>query len=85
MTLPGSATPPSTSSLTWRTSSFCSSNSCVQLAALDGGGVGVRDSKANDDLVLRYSANEFADFVRGVKDGEFDDLCLLRDGFVSSH
>ena len=37
-------------------------------------GVAVRDSKYSDGPVLRYTRAEWAAFVQGVKDGEFDGL-----------
>jgi hypothetical protein len=36
----------------------------------------IKDSKAQDDgPVLEYSQEEFSAFVKGIKAGEFDDLC----------
>lgn len=58
----------------WRTSSFCANSTCVQVAKSSEGFVVVRDSKSDDGPVLMYTAQEFRDFVRGVKAGEFDDL-----------
>jgi mRNA-degrading endonuclease YafQ of YafQ-DinJ toxin-antitoxin module len=42
---------------------------------LDGDWVGIRDSKIECSTILSYSRDEFRDFVKGVKAGEFDDLC----------
>jgi hypothetical protein len=44
------------------------------VARLESGGIGIRDSKS-DAPHFTYSAEEFSDFVKGVKAGEFDDLC----------
>jgi hypothetical protein len=56
----------------FRTSSFCSSGGCVEVALLPAGGVAVRDSKDSSPSVQLYSAAEWRDFVAGVKNGEFD-------------
>lgn len=66
---------PSSSDAAWRTSSYCASNTCVQIGSLDGDWVGIRDSKIECSTILSYSRDEFRDFVKGVKAGEFDDLC----------
>lgn len=72
----------------WRKSSFCGSTECVEVAwrtAADSGGtncveagpcacgiVVVRDSKNPAGPALRFTPAEWAAFVSGVKDGEFD-------------
>ena len=56
----------------WRTSSFCGPNgACVQFAELDGGVVGLRDSKDPNGPVLRFTAEEWRAFASGVTAGEF--------------
>jgi hypothetical protein len=57
--------------LRYRTSSFCSNGGCVEVA-LAGDFVAVRDSKDTTKPALRYSAEEWQQFVAGVKNGEFD-------------
>jgi len=57
----------------WRKASFCQSGECVEVAQQDGAIV-LRDSKEPGESVLRYTAEEWLAFVRGVKAGEFDDL-----------
>lgn len=47
---------------------------CVEVAALDGGDVAIRHSKAPSGTALVYSRAELAAFLQGAKDGEFDDL-----------
>lgn len=49
-------------------------DNCVQIAvALDGSGVGVRDSKAGPGgPVLDLHPEAFRAFVESIKDGEFD-------------
>ncbi|WP_309238801.1 DUF397 domain-containing protein [Actinoplanes aureus] len=55
----------------WRTSSFCSSSACVEVA-FTGEAVVVRDSKDPQRRCLVYSSVEWRDFVAGVKSGDFD-------------
>lgn len=56
----------------YRKSSFCGASSCVEVALLPSGDVYVRDSKEPATLPHRFDANEWREFVRGVKAGEFD-------------
>ncbi|GGK60930.1 hypothetical protein Sme01_02480 [Sphaerisporangium melleum] len=60
--------------LTWRKSSHSTSDgsNCVEVAELSGGGRAVRDSKNPGGPVLRFTAGEWAAFIGGVVDGEFD-------------
>lgn len=53
-------------------SSFCGSGGCVEVAPLTSGAVAVRDSKYPRLPSLLFTAEEWTDFVRGVKAGEFD-------------
>lgn len=55
--------------LTWVKFSYSSgsNDNCVEVAALPEGGFGVRDSKDTGGRVLRFTANEWRTFVRGVK------------------
>ena len=52
-----------------RTSSFCSDGSCVGVA-IGPGEVRVVDTKSSE--ALRFTPEEWAAFVAGVKAGEFD-------------
>jgi Domain of unknown function (DUF397) len=52
-------------------SSFSMSNGCVEVA-IQPDGVAVRDSKNRDGAVLEFSHHDWAAFLRGVKNGEFD-------------
>ena len=46
---------------------------CVEVAFLDGGRVALRDSKDGDTgPALVFTPGEWAAFVGGVQDGEFD-------------
>lgn len=63
--------------ITWRVSSRSSSSggaNCVEAGALnDGTGrVALRHSHHPDGAVIVYTADEWAAFTAGVRDGEFD-------------
>jgi hypothetical protein len=61
--------------LPWRKSSASNpSGNCVELAALPGGGVAVRNSRAPAGPALVHSRAELAAFLAGARNGEFDDL-----------
>jgi len=47
---------------------------CVEVAALVGGGIAVRNSRDPQGPALIYTKAELAAFLAGAKDGEFDDL-----------
>lgn len=57
----------------WRRSSFCTDASCVEVSK-SSGELHLRNSTHPDASAIRFSAEEFRDFVAGVKAGEFDDL-----------
>jgi hypothetical protein len=59
----------------WRKSTRSGTNGCVEVALLDTE-VAVRDSKDRGGSVLVFTANEWATFLRGVRDGEFDQVEL---------
>lgn len=50
------------------------SGNCVEVAALPGGEVAVRNSRHPSGPALVYTPAEMAAFVQGAKDGDFDDL-----------
>ena len=57
----------------WHTSSRSGANgNCVEVAANLPGVVAVRDTKNRDAGTLIFTDAEWAAFVGGVKDGEFD-------------
>jgi hypothetical protein len=58
----------------WRRASYCASNECLEVARQDDL-ILLRDSKEASGSVLRYAPEEWLAFVRGIKAGEFDDLC----------
>ncbi|HEY0637813.1 MAG TPA: DUF397 domain-containing protein [Pseudonocardiaceae bacterium] len=53
-------------------SSFCTMGSCVAVALGADGRVAVRNSGDPDGPVVEFSRDEWAAFVLGVKNGEFD-------------
>ncbi|MCI0689632.1 MAG: DUF397 domain-containing protein [Sporichthyaceae bacterium] len=59
--------------MTWTRSSFCMdpNNTCVEVQQI-GHSVIVRDSKNPDGPTLSFSRDEWAAFLKGAKDGEFD-------------
>jgi hypothetical protein len=61
--------------VTWQKSRHSNSQgTCVELAGLPGGDIAVRNSRHPDGPALIYTPAEIDAFIRGAKDGEFDDL-----------
>jgi hypothetical protein len=61
--------------VTWRKSGHSNSQgTCVELANLPGGEIALRNSRHPDSPALVYTRAEIDAFIRGAKDGEFDDL-----------
>jgi hypothetical protein len=58
--------------LMYRTSSRCTGGACVEVAPLPDGGAVVRDTKNPTREPLTFDRHEWADFVFGVKNGEYD-------------
>jgi len=56
----------------FRSSSFCSSGGCLEVAQLPDGRVAVRDGKDPRRSAQFYSVVEWRAFIAGVKKGEFD-------------
>jgi hypothetical protein len=55
--------------LNWTRSSHCADSACVEVASCDDE-VLVRSSKHAGGPVLRFTVDEWAAFVAGVRDGE---------------
>jgi Domain of unknown function (DUF397) len=59
----------------WTKSSLSHANgNCVQVADIEGGQVGMRDSKNITGPVLGIPPEEWRAFLAGVRNGEFDKL-----------
>jgi hypothetical protein len=59
----------------WRKSRHSNpEGSCVELAPLPDGRVALRNSRYDHGPALIYTSAEIVAFLRGAKDGEFDDL-----------
>ncbi|MCF6475898.1 DUF397 domain-containing protein [Nonomuraea sp. MG754425] len=57
----------------WRRASYCNgATACVEVAPLADGNVALRDSKQHDGPVLVFTPSEWAAFVAGVQDRQFD-------------
>ncbi|MGW7370082.1 DUF397 domain-containing protein [Streptomyces sp. NPDC054841] len=62
-------------SATWIKSSHSNATgNCVELAALPGGRVAVRNSRDPHGPALVYTRDEVAAFVAGARDGDFDSM-----------
>jgi hypothetical protein len=55
----------------WRRSTFCGSSACVEVAKVDGEFL-VRDSKNPEQAALRFTADEWVAFARGMAAGDFE-------------
>jgi uncharacterized protein DUF397 len=64
----------------WRKSSKSwddmSNSNCVEVAVLPDGQIGMRNSRDLGGPALVYTRDEWAAFLTGVMDGEFDDLAV---------
>lgn len=56
--------------LAWRSSSFCESGACVQVALADHH-VAVRDSKDPDGPILWFTAGEWKNFLEALRANDF--------------
>ena len=56
----------------WVRSRACSSDGCVEVARFADGSVAIRDSKDTGKAAHVFDRAEWAAFVTGVKNGEFD-------------
>jgi len=61
----------------WRKSQYSNgTGECVELAALPGGEIAMRNSRFPDGPVLVYTRAEINAFLAGAKDGEFDQVVV---------
>ena len=68
---------PALGAVTWRKSTASNpSGDCVEVAALAGGAVALRNSREPEGTALIYTPAEIAAFLVGAKAGEFDDLAI---------
>jgi Domain of unknown function (DUF397) len=58
----------------WRKSSRSNNGTCVELARLSDGSIGVRNSNNPQAGMVRFTPAEVDAFLQGAKAGEFDDL-----------
>jgi hypothetical protein len=58
----------------WRKSSFSGLHECVEVAVLEDGRIGVRNSNDPGAGVITFTRAEIDAFVRGVQAGEFDEF-----------
>ena len=58
--------------LQWIRSRMCSADGCVEVAHLPGGHVALRDSKDISKAAHVFDGEEWAAFIAGAKNGEFD-------------
>lgn len=56
----------------FRKSGGSDTGGCVEVAAVPGGGVQVRDTKNREGGIQAYTDHEWRVFIEGAKRGEFD-------------
>jgi len=65
--------PQSLGELSWRVARKCNGGQCVRVAA-HGDEIVIGSSKHLDGPVVTYSRDEWATFLEGVRQGDFDDI-----------
>lgn len=58
----------------WRKSSSSVAGNCVEVAPLENGEIGVRNSRDPDGPALSFTQAEFTAWVEGAKNGEWDEI-----------
>ena len=72
---PPSAQDPRLEHASWRKSRHSNpSGNCVEIAALPGGTIAIRNSRHPAGPALVYPRADFAAFLAGARDGDFDHL-----------
>lgn len=59
--------------LEWHKSSHSGGSGCIEVAQADGA-IALRDSKAPNGPVMKFTKHEWSAFMDGVRDGEFDHM-----------
>lgn len=67
------AIPESLGGISWRVARRCNGGECVRIA-VNGDAIVLGDTKRPDGPVMFYSRAEWAAFVEGIRQGDFDDL-----------
>jgi Domain of unknown function (DUF397) len=70
---PSDIPPSARASLAWRVARDCDAGTCISVAPHKGMIV-IGDTKNPDGPVLSYNHDEWLAFVRGIRQGDFDDL-----------
>jgi hypothetical protein len=65
--------PPTLGNLSWRVARKCNGGNCIRVAP-SADMIVIGDSKNPDGPLLSYSRAEWAAFVEGIRQGDFDDL-----------
>jgi hypothetical protein len=72
---PPGARDPRLEQATWRKSRHSNpSGNCVEIAALPGGSIAIRNSRHPDGPALICQHADFAAFIAGAREGDFDHL-----------
>jgi hypothetical protein len=63
-----------TKALSWHRSSYsggsATSENCIEVAVTHTRMVGIRDSKNTDGPILTFTADDWAEFIRGIRAGK---------------
>ncbi len=65
--------PPTVQELNWRVARNCNSGACIQIAS-HGEQIVIGDSKNPAGPILTYTRSEWAAFVDGIREGDFDSI-----------
>lgn len=60
--------------MTYRTSSFCNYGECIAVGVSASGSIAIKDTKASGHKALLFTSEEWQAFVKGIKNGDFDQL-----------